>query len=29
MPDYPDHMPPSEGYRQLAHRLRELAQAKE
>jgi hypothetical protein len=26
MPDYPDHAPPSEDYRQLAHRLRELAQ---
>jgi hypothetical protein len=26
MPDYPDHSPPSEDYRQLAHRLRELAQ---
>ena len=26
MPDYPDHAPPSEYYRQLAHRLRELAQ---
>ena len=25
MPDYPDHAPPSEDYRQLAHRLRELA----
>ena len=25
MPDYPDHTQPSEGYRQLAHRLRELA----
>ena len=25
MPDYPDHTPPSEDYRQLAHRLRELA----
>jgi hypothetical protein len=24
--DYPDHTPPSEDYRQLAHRLRELAQ---
>jgi len=26
MPDYPDHAPPSEDYRQLAHRLRALAQ---
>jgi hypothetical protein len=26
MPDNPDHAPPSEDYRQLAHRLRELAQ---
>jgi hypothetical protein len=26
MLDYPDHAPPSEDYRQLAHRLRELAQ---
>ena len=26
MLDYPDHGPPSEDYRQLAHRLRELAQ---
>jgi hypothetical protein len=26
MPDYPDHAPPSKDYRQLAHRLRELAQ---
>jgi hypothetical protein len=26
MPDYPDHTPPSEDYRQLANRLRELAQ---
>jgi len=26
MPDYPDRAPPSEDYRQLAHRLRELAQ---
>ena len=26
MPDYLDHTPPSEDYRQLAHRLRELAQ---
>jgi hypothetical protein len=26
MPDYPDHAPPSDDYRQLAHRLRELAQ---
>ena len=26
MADYPDHAPPSEDYRQLAHRLRELAQ---
>ena len=25
MPDYPDRAPPSEDYRQLAHRLRELA----
>ena len=27
MPDYPDHAPPSEDYRQLAQGLRELAQA--
>jgi len=26
MPDYADHAPPSEDYRQLARRLRELAQ---
>ena len=26
MSDYPDHAPPSEDYRQLAHRLRALAQ---
>jgi hypothetical protein len=26
MLDYPDPSPPSEDYRQLAHRLRELAQ---
>jgi len=26
MLDHPDHPPPSEDYRQLAHRLRELAQ---
>jgi len=26
MPDYPNHTPPSEDYRQLAYRLRELAQ---
>jgi hypothetical protein len=26
MPNYPDHVPPSDDYRQLAHRLRELAQ---
>jgi hypothetical protein len=26
MSDYPNHAPPSEDYRQLAHRLRELAQ---
>ena len=26
MPNYPDYTPPSEDYRQLAHRLRELAQ---
>ena len=26
MPDYPDHTPPSEDYRQLAYRLREMAQ---
>jgi hypothetical protein len=26
MHDCPDHAPPSEDYRQLAHRLRELAQ---
>ena len=26
MPVYPDHTPPSEDYRQLAHRVRELAQ---
>ena len=26
MLDYPDHAPPSEDYRQLAHRLRALAQ---
>jgi hypothetical protein len=26
MPDYPDHASPNEDYRQLAHRLRELAQ---
>ena len=25
MPDYPDHAPPSEDYRQLAQGLRELA----
>lgn len=26
MPDYPDHAPPGEDYRQLAQALRELAQ---
>jgi hypothetical protein len=26
MPDYPDQAPPGEDYRQLAHRLRALAQ---
>jgi hypothetical protein len=26
IPDYPDHAPPSQGYHQLALRLRELAQ---
>ena len=25
MPDFPNHAPPSQDYRQLAHRLRELA----
>ena len=25
MPDFPDHAPPSQDYRQLANRLRELA----
>ena len=26
MPDFPDHVPPGKDYRQLAHRLRKLAQ---
>ena len=26
MPDFPNHAPPSQDYRQLAHRLRALAQ---